>query len=221
MLAALAVVIVVVAGFGIYTYVNRPGAVVISDPAGGAAAPAAADTALMVAGPLGEEALGDPKAPNVVIEYASMTCPHCQRFHSEVYPEFKAKYIDTGKVYFIFREFPLDAVATSAIMLARCAPEGRYFPIVDLLFDHQSEWAYVDDPMSALLNLLKQAGFTQESFNACLANQTVLDGVNWVKQRGTTEFGVNATPTFFFNGVKKDGEQSMAEIDAALGGGGA
>jgi protein-disulfide isomerase len=148
-----------------------------------------------------------------------MTCPHCQRFHSDVYPEFKTKYIDSGKVYFIFREFPLDALATSAIMLARCAGDGKYFPIVDLLFDHQSEWAFVPDPTAALLNLMRQAGFTEQSFNACLANQQVLDGVNWVKDRGSKEFGVNATPTFFFNGVKRSGEQSIAEIDAALAGG--
>ena len=132
----------------------------------------------MVPGPLGDMALGDPKAPNVVIEYASMTCPHCQRFHAEVYPPFKAKYIDTGKVYFIFRDFPLDPLATSAIVVAHCAPKERFFPLVDLMFDHQDEWAFVQDPVDALLNLLKQAGFTQDSFQACLTNQTILDGVN-------------------------------------------
>jgi protein-disulfide isomerase len=149
----------------------------------------------------------------VVIEYASMTCTHCQRFHSTVYPEFKKKYVDTGKVYFILREFPLDPLATSAFMLARCAPAERYFPIVDLLFDRQRDWAFVDDPATALLNVVKQAGFTQESFKACLTNQTILDGVNWVKNRGSDKFGVDATPTFFFNGVKKAGELSLEEID--------
>ena len=122
----------------------------------------------MMAGPLGEMALGDPKAPNTVIEYASMTCPHCQRFHRDVYPAFKTKYIDTGKVYFIFREYPLDPLATSAIMLARCGPKDRYFPLVDLLFDHQSDWAFVQDPVTALQNLVKQAGFTEDDVQRLL-----------------------------------------------------
>jgi len=215
-----AAIIVVAVGVGVSYYVTRPGSVVIASSGNGGDAPApkTVTSELMVAGPLGEEALGDPKAPNVVIEYASMTCPHCARFHNEVYPEFKKKYIDTGKVYFIFREYPLDALATSASMLARCAPGDRFFPIVDLLFEQQTAWAYVQDPKTALLDLLKQAGFTQESFNACLTNQKILDGVNWVQKRASDKFGVDSTPTFFFNGVKKPGEQTLADIDAILGG---
>jgi protein-disulfide isomerase len=214
-------IVVLVAAAAIFYFVNRSEVASLPEPAatavtaettGSTAKPAAGDD-IMVPGPLGEQALGDPKAPMVVIEYASMTCTHCQRFHSTVYPEFKKKYVDTGKVYFILREFPLDPLATSAFMLARCAPGERYFPIVDLLFDRQRDWAFVDDPATALLNVVKQAGFTQESFKACLTNQTILDGVNWVKNRGSDKFGVDATPTFFFNGVKKAGELSLEEID--------
>jgi protein-disulfide isomerase len=204
--------VVVVAAAGIYYVVSRPDSVL---PAG---ANAAAPTELMVPGPLGEMALGDPKAPGVVIEYMSMTCPHCQRFHSDVYPEFKKKYVDTGKVYFILREYPLDPLASAAIVLARCAPKERFFPLVDLMFDHQSEWAFVPNPAEALLTLLKQAGFTQESFQACLTNQPILDGVNWVRNRAEKDFGVGSTPTFFINGTKVPGEQSMAELDKLLGG---
>ncbi len=107
----------------------------------------------MKPGPLGEMALGDPNAPNVVIEYASMTCSHCAAFHAETWPAFKEKYIDTGKVYFIFREYPLDALATAAFMLARCGPKERYFPLVDLMFDRQGEWAFTENPKQALLSL--------------------------------------------------------------------
>jgi protein-disulfide isomerase len=179
---------------------------------------AAADGDLMTPGPLGEMALGDPNAPNVVIEYASMTCPHCAAFHNEVYGAFKEKYIDTGKVYFIFREYPLDPLATSAIMLARCGPKDRYFPLVDLLFEQQRSWAFVENPVAALRDLVKQAGISQEDFQACLTNQEVLDGVNWVKSRATSEFGVQSTPTFFFNGEMRPGVVPLAEIDNILGG---
>lgn len=220
LLAAAAVVVVIAAG--VFYFVSRPDEPTLPSGSGTATAASAtpattASSDLMTPGPLGEKALGDPKAPNVVIEYASMTCSHCQRFHEEVFDAFKAKYIDTGKVYFILREFPLDPVATSAFMLARCAPPDQYFPIVDLLFEQQKNWAFVNDPASALLNMVKQAGFSQESFEACLRNQQVLDGVNWVKNRGS-QLGVTATPTFFFNGRKVSGEQSLAEIDSILGG---
>ena len=213
-LIIIAAAVIVIAG-GVYLYVNRQQPVVIETTA---PARPPVNEALMVAGPLGEQGLGDPNAPNVVIEYASMTCPHCERFHRDVYPEFKKKYIDTGKAYFIFREFPLDPLATAAIMLARCAPSDRYFPIVDLLFDKQSDWAFVSEPKSALLDLMKQAGFSQDSFDACLTNQEILDGVTWVHKRASEEFGVDSTPTFFFNGDKKDGVQSLEEIDNILGG---
>ncbi len=219
LLIAIAAVVVVAAG-ALYFFLNRQDAVVIEADAAAGTTPAQSSQggALMVAGPLGEMALGDANAPNVVIEYASMTCPHCQRFHAEVFDAFKEKYIDTGKVRFLFREYPLDPLATAAIMIARCAPADRQFAIVDLLFDNQRQWAFVQDPTTALRNLVRQAGFTQESFQACLTNQEILDGVNWVKDRATSEFGVNSTPTFFVNGTQLRGEQSLEAFDAALGG---
>jgi protein-disulfide isomerase len=218
----LAAVIVVVAAGAIWYLVSQQNAGILpaeTASAGAAtAAPTVAGSALMQPGPLGDMALGDPKAPNVVIEYASMTCSHCQRFHAEVYRPFKAKYVDTGKVYFIFRDFPLDPLASAAIVIAHCAPKERFFPLVDLMFDHQDEWAFVQDPATALLNLVKQAGFTPESFNACLTNQPLLDGVNSVHDRAAQEFGVNSTPTFFVNGQKLTGEQTLDSLDKILGG---
>ena len=218
LLIVVAAAVLIVAG-AVFFFVSRSEHVTLN-PSAPTTSTAARTTPpeLLVAGPLGEQALGDPKAPNVVIEYASMTCPHCGRFHADVYPEFKKKYIDTGKVYFIFREYPLDPLATSAIMLARCAPADRYFPIVDLLFNQQANWAFVQNPVPALQAVVKQAGITQDQFTACLTNQSVLDGVNAVKKRGNDTFGVNSTPTFFFNGEKRSGEVSLADIDKLLGG---
>jgi protein-disulfide isomerase len=170
---------------------------------------------LMQAGPLGEKALGREDAPVTIIEYASMTCSHCARFATATYPTLKTKYIDTGKVRFIFREFPLDSLAAGAIMLARCAPNDGFFPLVELMFERQREWAFVEKPLDALFALVRQAGFTQESFRACLGNQQILDGVSWVRDRGA-EFGVESTPTFFINGQKHAGALTVEEIDKLI-----
>lgn len=177
---------------------------------------AATSEELLVPGPLGEKTLGDPDAPNVVIEYASMTCPHCQHFHETTFDAFKEKYIDTGEVYFVFRAFPLNPLDAAAVMLSNCAPEERYFPMVDLLFEQQSSWAFVEKPAEALLDLVKQAGFTQESFTACLKNQEILDGIDWVRNRGATEFEVQSTPTFFVNGEKSSGALTLEQLDELL-----
>lgn len=177
---------------------------------------AATPDGLMEPGPLGEIALGDPEAPNTVIEYASMTCSHCAAFHKNTWPAFKEKYVDTGKVYFVLREYPLDALATAAFMLARCAPKERYFPLIGLMFDRQPEWAFTDNPKEALLTFVRQAGFTEESFNACLSNREIQDGVLAVKTRASNDFGVSSTPTFFINGEMKRGELSIEDIDEIL-----
>ncbi len=211
--------VVVIAAGAIFYVVSRPSNVDLGAGGNSGGAPAGPSTEeLMVAGPLGDITEGDPKAPNTVIEYASMTCSHCANFHNTVYRAFKAKYIDTGKVYFIFREYPLDPLATSAAMLARCGPKDREFPMIDLLFDQQNNWAFVQDPKTALINLVKQAGISEADFNSCLTNQKILDGVNAVKDRAYKTFGVDATPTFFINGVEHPGEQSLEELDKILGG---
>jgi protein-disulfide isomerase len=160
--------------------------------------PAAAQQLLMQAGPLGEMALGDEKAPVTIIEYASMTCPHCAAFHETTYPELKKRYIDTGKVRFIFREFPLDQLALAAFLLARCAGPGKYFPMIETLFQQQKEWV-VQKPLGPLLAIAKQAGMTEQAFNECLQNKTLVDGLEDVRQRAM-KVGVQSTPSFFING---------------------
>jgi protein-disulfide isomerase len=161
---------------------------------------------LLKPGPLPDLVIGKADAPITVVEYASMTCGHCANFHTKVFPTLKEKYVDTGKVRFIMREFPLDNLAAAASMLARCAGEGKSFPLISALFAKQDDWAFVKgDPRPELLKFAKQAGFTQESFEKCLTDQKLLEDISAVRSRGADTFGVNATPTFFVNGKKLNG----------------
>lgn len=179
-------------------------------------AQAAKDDELKVAGPLGDVFLGSDTAKVTIYEYASMTCPHCAHFHATTFPVLKEKYIDKGKVRFVLREFPFDPLATAAFMLTRCNGNDKYYAMVDLLFSNQKSWVVSDKAADALLGVVKQAGFTQESFEACLKNQSVYDAVNTVRDRGQKVFGVDSTPTFFINGEKKSGDISVEELDKIL-----
>jgi protein-disulfide isomerase len=170
---------------------------------------------LMKPGPLGDMALGDEKAPVTIIEYASMTCPHCANFHETTYPELKKKYIDTGKVRFIFREFPLDQLAAAAFMLARCGGKERYFPMVETLFQQQRTWA-VQRPLQPLMAIGKQAGLSESGFNECLKNQQVLDGIEDVRKRAAEKLNVQSTPTFFVNGKQLRGAATLAEFEKEM-----
>jgi protein-disulfide isomerase len=174
---------------------------------------------LMQPGPLPELAMGSADAPITVVEYASMSCPHCAHMHNTVLPELKKKYIDTGKVHFILREFPLDDRAMAAAMLARCAGGDKTLPMITALFAKQDAWAFVrDDPTPELFKFAQQAGFTKESFDKCLTDQKLLEKIEAVRSRASKVFGVKATPTFFINGKKLDGvtledfEKAFAQI---------
>jgi protein-disulfide isomerase len=170
---------------------------------------------LMEAGPLPEMSLGKPDAPVTIVEYASMTCPHCAHFHETTLPELTKKYIDTGKVRLVFREFPFDPRAEAGFMLARCS-DDNYFNMVDVLFKQQQSWAGVEDAKAALLQISKLAGFSQEKFEACLRNQKLLDDVGAVRDRASKEFGVESTPTFFINGNKYPGAMSIDQVSAII-----
>lgn len=172
---------------------------------------------LMEQGSLPDKIVGEDSAPVTIIEYASMTCPHCATFHTDVYPQLKEKYVDTGKVRFVFREFPLDRLAAAASMLARCVEDDKFFPFIDVLFREQGNWVS-RDPIDPLKKLSKQAGLSEEAFDKCLANQELLDGVVWIKDRATEEFEVRSTPTFFVNGQLVRGGQSIDEFEEIIDG---
>ncbi len=180
--------------------------------------------AVLKPGALPEMSLGKEDAKVQIVEYMSMTCPHCAHFHTNTFDEVKKKYVDTGKVRFVIREFPFDPRAAAAFMLARCNPAkpdelstpDQYFPMVAMLFKQQQTWAAADDGRTALLQMSKLAGFSEDSFTKCLTNQKLLDEVNATRERGSKEFGVNATPTFLINGKRYSGDMSVDILSALI-----
>jgi protein-disulfide isomerase len=170
---------------------------------------------LLKPGALPDKQLGKDDAKVTIVEYASMTCPHCAHFAETTFPDLKTKYIDTGKARYILREFPFDPSAEAGFMLARCAKDN-YFPMVDVLFKQQANWVGVSNTKDALLQISKLAGFTQESFEACLTDQKLLDDVRSVQKRGANEFKVDSTPTFFINGKTYKGAMSIEEMSAII-----
>jgi len=160
--------------------------------------------------------LGNPDAPVTVIEYASMTCSHCASFHTGTLPKLKEQYIDTGKVKFIMREFPLDNLAGAASMLARCVSEDKFYPFVDMLFEKQSQWARASDPVQELRQITKLAGFTEERFNQCVTDQEALEYIQQVRSDGDQKYDIRATPTLIINGQKLEGAQPIERLQAVI-----
>jgi protein-disulfide isomerase len=185
-------------------------------PLGGLSGEAVAQTpsALLAPGPLPDMILGAADAPVTIVEYASLSCSHCRNFEMKTYPELKKRYIETGKVRYIFREFALNDIDLLAMAITRCAPKERYFPLVETLFEKQDQWA-VNNPVPPLLTIAKQAGFTDESFKACASNQKIIEGVKAQRELGA-KFGVNSTPTFFINGEKRAGDMSIEDLEKAI-----
>ena len=176
--------------------------------------------ALMSGQVLPNVVIGRADAPITIVEYASMTCDHCAAFHANTYPVLKRDYLDTGKAKLIVREFPFDPRAVAASMLARCTPgENGRTAMVDALFAQSESWAHADDAANRLLSIARIAGFTEQSFRACLSDADLQAKVVATKDRGASEFGVDSTPTFFIDGKKYRGalppEQMAAILDAA------
>ena len=173
---------------------------------------------LMKQGDLKDEAvLGSADAKVTVVEYGSMTCGHCANFATKVFPEFKTKYIDSGKVRFIFREFPLDNLAAAAAMIARCSGGEKTLAMIETLYEKQADWAFTNgNPVPKLFDIAKQAGFTQESFDKCLTDQKLLDQITAGRTRATEAFGVSSTPTFFVNGKRLPEVPTVAAFDKMI-----
>jgi len=164
----------------------------------------------------GDHVLGDANAPITVIEYASLTCSHCAHFHTQVLPEIKKKWIDTGKVKLIYRDFPLDQIAAKAAQIAECAGNDKYFGVLDIIFRGQPQWATAADPLAELAKPLRIAGMGENEIKACLANEAMGNAV--IKDyQGGEAMGVNSTPTLFINGQLYRGARSVEELDGVFG----
>ena len=181
-----------------------------------AMAQGAADVAKTMSLP--DMALGPANAPVTITEYASMTCPHCAAFNDAVFPKIKAAYIDTGKIRYVFREFPLDIKAAAGSMLSRCIAGGdsaKYFAVTDLLFRQQGDWV-VKNTTESLSRIGKQAGLSQQQVEDCLKDQSLLDKIVADQKYASEVLKVDSTPTFFINGEKIKGETSFEEFDKRI-----
>lgn len=209
-IAGAAAVVILVLGYLGYLFLAPNGDVE------GARPDTAFEKELLVAGPLGDMAQGDPEAPVTIIEYASLTCNHCADFNNNTKPKLKETYIDTGKVYYVLRDFPFDPIATAAFMLSHCAGPDRYFGFVDTLFGRQTQWAFTQTPMEDLKAIARQGGFSEERFDQCMKDQRIFDHVKEVATRGAKTFGVRSTPTFFINGEKIEGAIPWNEFEPLI-----
>jgi len=156
-----------------------------------------------------DRTLGNPKAPVLMVEYAAPSCPHCSRWNAEVFPLLKKNYIDTGKVYYVFRVFPLRAADVAVESMARCLPADNYFQFIDLMFRNQEKWdpEYgITDVHAALVDMGRIAGMSGEQVDTCIGNQAEQKRATDVGQEASTKYGINGTPSFIINGELRSGE---------------
>ena len=181
---------------------------------------AAATPAQAASGPMSERVLGNADAPVTIVEYFSLTCPHCAKFEQTTFAQLKTDYIDTGKVRYIARDFPFERVGLHAAMLARCADPDRYFALVDLMFKGQMNWATATDPDAALAPLAKFAGMSDAGIQACLANTALQDFVVNERKTATETYKVDSTPNFIFNdgAVQFSGDQPYEKFKSTIDG---
>jgi len=165
---------------------------------------------------LAEGSLGDAKAPVTVVEYASLTCPHCADFADNTFEAFKKKYVDSGKVHYLYRDFPFDQAGLRAAMMVRCSGPEHFFGFLEILFKSQTSWAGSSDPLAELAKIARLGGMSKEDFDACMANKELMDGILKGEVEAQEKLKVEATPTFIVNGVKHEGNLSLEAFDGIL-----
>jgi protein-disulfide isomerase len=185
----------------------------------GAASPAAAAAETAAPAPTAQDrVLGKADAPITIIEYGSLTCPHCAEFNTTTLPDLKKNWIDTGKAKLVFRVFPLNSLDVRAAMLARCVPPDRYFAFIDTVYHDQASWMGAHDPEEALGSIARLAGVSEDKIKSCLADKSAQDAVVADAYTAQKSYGVDSTPTFFINGAKMDpnGAQPYDVFDKQL-----
>ena len=164
----------------------------------------------------GDRILGDPNAPITIIEYSSLTCPHCAAFHADTLPAIKKNWIEEGKARLIYRHFPFDALGTYAALAANCVEGDRHFGFIDILFRNQARWTRAQDPRAAITQMAALAGIDQASLNACVQDEAALVRIQKLREYGSEEYGINSTPSFIINGKKLVGNQGLEKFEQAL-----
>lgn len=165
---------------------------------------------------LEDRVLGDPDAPITIVEYASLTCSHCATFHMTTLPQLKKEWLDTGRAKLVYRDFPLDKNAATAAVIARCAPEEHYFRLISTMFRRQNGWAQMEDPVDVLARIAEFTGLTRADIDACLADETLVDGVLQMRLIGQEENSIDSTPSFVIEGRLMRGALAYRDFDAVL-----
>lgn len=165
---------------------------------------------------MSERVMGNADAKVTIIEYASLTCPHCAKFHKETLPTLKAEYIDTGKAKLIYRDFPLNGPAVAASMLARCAPEDRFYPLLETLFEQQTQWLSSQDVLGSLAQIGRFAGLSAGEIDACFQNEALFAALRDSRNAYADEFEISSTPTFIIGDEKIVGAQPFETFAAAI-----
>ena len=169
---------------------------------------------------LQEKKIGNGSAQIQMLEFASLTCGHCARFHNEVFPKIKSEFIDTGKIDFVYKDFPLDKFALKASVIARCSGNERFFNFLKVLYSKQKDWTRSSDPFKSLLKIAKFGGLKNDEIKVCVGNKSIEDGILKQRLESTKKFDIKATPTIYLNNKKYEGdltyEALKLKIDSLL-----
>ena len=165
---------------------------------------------------LEEKSLGKPDAPIKMIEFASLTCGHCARFHNEVMPTIKEKYINNGKIFFTYKDFPLDKFALKASIISRCSGNKNYFSFLDVFYKKQSSWTRSQDPFKSLLKIAKIGGLKDEEIKVCVGNKSIEDGLLKDRLQSSKRYDITATPTIYLNGKKYTGDLTLEALELKI-----